>query len=154
GRIYRIYPADKGPRPWPRLDPLDGPKLVAALDSPNGWQRDMAMHLIVRRNALAPPEERRAVAAALEEMVWWNRRPEARLHALCTFACQGIRVPSSLIRKALGDDHAMVRRHAVRLSALALADGSWPEAEEHLARLASDRDGQVRLQLAVTLRDA
>ncbi|MCY2967455.1 MAG: neutral/alkaline non-lysosomal ceramidase N-terminal domain-containing protein [Planctomycetota bacterium] len=51
GRIYRVRPADQSPRPWTRLDRLDGAGLVAALDTPNGWQRDMASQLLVWRKA-------------------------------------------------------------------------------------------------------
>src|SRR5262249_31495934 len=39
GRIYRVYPTGKKPRPTPQLDKLDTAGLVAALDSPSGWQR-------------------------------------------------------------------------------------------------------------------
>ena len=35
GRIWRIHPTGKAPRPIPRLDRLDTPGLVAALDTPN-----------------------------------------------------------------------------------------------------------------------
>ena len=42
GRIYRVYPVGRRPRPIPRLDGLDVAGLVAALDSPSGWQRDLA----------------------------------------------------------------------------------------------------------------
>ena len=47
GRIYRVYPVDKTPRPIPRLDQLDEPGLAAALDSPSGWQRDTAHRLLL-----------------------------------------------------------------------------------------------------------
>src|SRR5262249_19135842 len=40
GRIYRVYPEGAQLRVVPRLDQLDTAALVAALDSPNGWQRD------------------------------------------------------------------------------------------------------------------
>src|SRR5205807_6534247 len=50
GRIYRVYPTGKKPRPIPRLDTLDTAGLVAALDSPNGWQRDTAQRLLLHRN--------------------------------------------------------------------------------------------------------
>src|SRR5436853_3912398 len=40
GRLYRIYPVGNEPRRMPRLDTLDTAGLVAALDSPSGWQRD------------------------------------------------------------------------------------------------------------------
>src|SRR5439155_21337241 len=40
GRIYRIRPQNSSSRAMPRLDKLTTEGLVAALDSPNGWQRD------------------------------------------------------------------------------------------------------------------
>ena len=43
-------PVDRKPRPIPRLDRLDTAGLVAALDSPNGWQRDTAQRLLMHRN--------------------------------------------------------------------------------------------------------
>src|SRR5262249_42029200 len=49
GRIYRVYPVDRKPRAIPRLDKLDTAGLVAALDSPSGWQRDIAPILLVRK---------------------------------------------------------------------------------------------------------
>ncbi|HEU5433373.1 MAG TPA: PVC-type heme-binding CxxCH protein, partial [Thermomicrobiales bacterium] len=39
GRIYRVYPKSRPPRPIERLDQLDAAALVAALDTPNGPQR-------------------------------------------------------------------------------------------------------------------
>src|SRR5205814_507765 len=50
GRIYRVRPAKRELRKWARLDRLDADELVAALDSPNGWQRDMAGQLLVWRD--------------------------------------------------------------------------------------------------------
>src|SRR5204862_1212953 len=38
GRIYRVRPRHKEPRPWLRLDKLDTGGLVAALNSANGRQ--------------------------------------------------------------------------------------------------------------------
>ena len=50
GRIYRVFPVGAKPRAIPRLDKLDTAGLVAALDSPNGWQRDMAMMMLIGSN--------------------------------------------------------------------------------------------------------
>src|SRR5207249_2592987 len=50
GRIYRVFPVGSKPRAIPRLDKLDTAGLVAALDSPNGWQRDMAQQMLLWRN--------------------------------------------------------------------------------------------------------
>ncbi len=49
GRIYRVYPIDEKPRAIPRLDRLDTAGLVAALDSPSGWQRDTVQRLLLHR---------------------------------------------------------------------------------------------------------
>lgn len=49
GRLYRIYPRDRPPRPIPRLDRRNAAGLVAALDSPNSWQRDTAQRLLVEQ---------------------------------------------------------------------------------------------------------
>ena len=60
GRIYRVFPANRKPRPIPRLDRLDTAGLVAALESPNGWQRDTAQRLLLHRgdsSAIAPLRE-------------------------------------------------------------------------------------------------
>lgn len=59
GRIYRIYPRDGSPRTPTRLDTATAAELVAALDSPSGWQRDTASRLLVeRRDAAAVPASR------------------------------------------------------------------------------------------------
>src|SRR6185503_19639174 len=47
GRIYRVFRADKPPRKVKKLDKLTPSELVAALDSPNEWQRDKAHMALV-----------------------------------------------------------------------------------------------------------
>ncbi len=77
GRIYRVYPVGKKLRRIPRLDRLDTAGLVAALDSPNGWQRDTAQQMLLwRKDTAAVP--------ALEKLTTDCQRPLGRLHALCT----------------------------------------------------------------------
>jgi putative membrane-bound dehydrogenase-like protein len=148
GRIYRIYPEDKKPRPIPRLDRLDAAGLVAALDSPNGWQRDLAqMMLLWRADAQAIP--------LLEEMACRATRPQTRLQALCTLdgllpAEKG--VPASfrgVLRQALADPHWGVRKQAIRIAEARLKQA--PELGAALLPLVNDPDPQVRLQLAYTL---
>lgn len=137
GRIYRIRPTDKPPRTWQRLDKLDTAGLVAALDSPNGWQRDMAMQMLLwRRNV--------AAGRSLTWLAQKGDRPETRLQALCTLDRLGLVLPE-LIRQALKDEHAGVRRHAVRLAERFLV------LEDDLTPLCDDPDPQVRLQLAYSL---
>jgi putative membrane-bound dehydrogenase-like protein len=141
GRIYRVYPVDKQPRPIPRLDKLDTAGLVAALDSPNGWQRDMAqMMLLWNADKAAVPH--------LENLVSECQRPLARLHALCTLDGLDALSPAMLM-KGLADPHPGVRRHAVRL-----CEGRFdksPEIGPALVKLVADTDAQVRMQLAYTL---
>src|SRR6185503_4342445 len=53
GRLYRVYPANATLRKVSRLDTLDAAGLAAALDSPNGWQRDTAQRLLVEGRHVA-----------------------------------------------------------------------------------------------------
>src|SRR5262249_8974319 len=136
GRIFRIRPKDTPPRPAIRLDKLDTLGLVAALDSPNGWQRDIASQMLIWRKDPSAVE-------LLQELFQSSSRPEARLHALClldAFNC----LPPFLVEQALEDSHSGVRRHGVRI------------AEKNpfvvaFANLADEPDPQVRLQLACSL---
>ena len=141
GRIYRVYPVDKKPRPIPRLDKLDAAGLVAALDSPSGWQRDVAQQLLVEKKD-------KSAVPLLEEMAARCARPQARLHALCTL--DGIRaLKPQVVQQALDDKHPGVRRHAVRLCEGRLKDA--PQLADALKRRVDDPDATVRLQLAYTL---
>src|SRR5262249_10686004 len=140
GRIYRVRPAGTPVRPWPRLDRLDTAGLVATLDSPNGTVRDLAGQMLLWRNDPS-------AAPALEKLAR-GQRPEARLHALCVLAGLG-KLSPKLVRAVLADPHPGVRRHAVRLAEAFLK--SDPGLGSRLAKLAEDRDAQVRLQVACTL---
>jgi putative membrane-bound dehydrogenase-like protein len=141
GRIYRIFPVNAKPRAIPRLDRLDTAGLVAALDSPSGWQRDTVQRLLLSKAD-------RAAVPLLEKLAAGSKRPLARLHALCTLDGMDALTPEVLTR-ALADSHAGVRRHAVRL-----CEGRFGKSEELakalLGRL-DDTDAQVRLQVAFTL---
>jgi putative membrane-bound dehydrogenase-like protein len=141
GRIYRIQPADQARRRIPRLDRLDSRGLAAALDSPNGWQRDLAGQMLLWRND-------RSTARALTALVATGTRPEARMQALCVL--DGLEEPTAeTILLALGDKHAGVRRQAVRLAETRLA--AHPRLGPALLERVQDADGQVRLQLACSL---
>ncbi len=141
GRIYRVRPREQPLRPWRHLDKLNTEELVAALDSPNGWQRDMAQQMLLwRGDKLAGP--------ALEKLAAHCARPEARLHALCSLDGLGL-LRADVVRARLADVHPGVRRHAVRL-----AESFLPQAQElgeDLFKLLGDANAQVRLQLAYSL---
>src|SRR5260370_13553711 len=108
GRIYRVYPVGQKPRAIPRLDRLSTTELVAALDSPNGWQRDLVQQMLVQKN------DRDAVPL-LEKQIANHARALCRAHALCTL--DGLNALSAaVLEKALPDACPRVPCHAVRLS--------------------------------------
>jgi putative membrane-bound dehydrogenase-like protein len=145
GRLYRVYPVDQKPRAIPRLDRLDTAGLVAALDSPSGWQRDVAQQLLIER-------QDKAAIALLEAQTLRCKRPQARLHALCTLEGLGeLEGRSNILIGALSDEHPGVRRHAVRLGGKALAHSA--EGVARLLERQKDADPHVRLQLAYALGD-
>jgi putative membrane-bound dehydrogenase-like protein len=141
GRIYRVYPAARRPRPWPRLDRLDAAGLVALLQSPNGWLRDKAQQTLIERRDPS-------TVALLEAKLTGGGSALARLHALCTL--DGLRaLRPELVVRALADPHPGVRRQAVRLSETPAARS--PEVEAVLVQRLSDADPRVRRQLAYAL---
>jgi putative membrane-bound dehydrogenase-like protein len=140
GRVYRVRPEGKALRPWVRLDKLDTAALVAALDTPNGWQRDMATQLLLWRNDTSAVEP-------LEKLFQSSSRGVTRLHALCTLDGLGT-LKKEIIAAALGDADPGVRQHAVRLAEPHLADSG---IAAKALKLSDDADAQVRLQAAYTL---
>ena len=170
GRLWRVAPVGEKLRQIPRLDKLTTAQLVAALDSPNGWQRDVVQQLLIdRADPTAVPllrgmvegrglrvegqkVSKPATSSSDHQPSTLNTQPLsalARLHALCTLdgLKDGLSVP--VLGAGLNDPHPGVRRHAVRLCEQAgLPKGGLIEP---LAKLVDDADPQVRLQLAYTL---
>ena len=78
GRIYRIRPTNvAATRADARLDELDAKALAAAIDSPNGPQRDWIQQTLVQRRA-------KEAVPGLIAVFRQSSRPAARLQALCT----------------------------------------------------------------------
>jgi putative membrane-bound dehydrogenase-like protein len=138
GRIYRVRPKT-GPRPSPRLDRMDTRQLVHALDSANGWQRDMAFQMLLWRG------DRSAVAEAVSLMKTASH-PEARMQAASLSCLLGGPID---LQDLLREEHPGCRRHAVRLAEQFLSSQS--ELGPLVAALGADPDAQVRLQVAYTL---
>jgi putative membrane-bound dehydrogenase-like protein len=141
GRIYRIYPEGTALRKIPRLDKLDTAGLVAAMESPNGWQRDTAQRLLVESGE-------RAAIAPLEKLARESPNAKTRLQALCTLDGLGELKPPTLVR-ALADSHPAVREHALRLSEK-FFDKSTVLVHAALA-LTNDQNVRVQCQLAFSL---
>ena len=146
GRLYRVLPEDVEPRRWPRLTDLDPAGLAAALDSENGWQRDMAQQLLLWRKATA-------ATPALADIVERSPRPVARMQAVCTLDRLGT-LDTRLLLAALRDAAAMVRRQAVRIASGRLDEPSLLAAVAAMAGgdlTQADGDPAVRLQVAYAL---
>jgi putative membrane-bound dehydrogenase-like protein len=142
GRIYRVYPQDHKPRPMLRMDRLDTAGLVAALDSPNGPQRDLAQQMLIWK------KDQNGIAGLLQALTRDNPRAETRAQALCTLDGLGL-LENAVLLSALKDAHSGVRCQAVRLAEKRMTDASELAAE--VLNRASDPDIHVQLQAAYSL---
>jgi putative heme-binding domain-containing protein len=144
GRIYRIRPGNDPVRKGLRLDGLDTAGLVAALDSPNGWQRDMAMMMLIWKGDTTAKEP-------LEQLIRESKNGLARMQALCTLDSLG-GARRGLLERSLVDREPGVRQHAIRLGE-SLIGGSRtdPSILVKAPKLIDDPDPGVRLQLAFSL---
>ncbi|MDP6557274.1 MAG: HEAT repeat domain-containing protein [Pirellulaceae bacterium] len=141
GRIYRVVPKNVEPRRIVKLDRLDSTSLVAAMDSPNGPQRDMVQQLIVER-------QDQSAVKKLQSVVAHSKRAASRLQALCTLdGLDAGRV--QILTSAIHDPHPAIRRHAIRLCEPLLK--RQPKLQEMVLECVNDPDPQVRLQLALSL---
>jgi hypothetical protein len=144
GRIYRIYPANAKLRLVPRFDKMSTTELVAALDSPNGWQRDTAQRLLVHgqdKSAIGP----------LENLISTSQQAKTRLQALCTLDGLNPLTPE-IVERGLSDPHPSVREQAVRLSEGFLRKPESPPAlTARLLDMMNDPEIRVRFQLALSL---
>ena len=141
GRIYRIVRADAPSPKVPRLDRLDTPGLVAALESGNGWVRDMAQQMLLWRNDTA-------AVGLLTKLADESKSPLARLHALGTL--EGMKALSAeWLTGALCDPHPAVRRFAIELRERFAAP--TPAVSAVFWALADDADPMVQMQFAYAL---
>ncbi|MBX3745266.1 MAG: c-type cytochrome [Verrucomicrobiae bacterium] len=139
GRLYRVVPEGVAARRPLRLADRPVGELVAALESDNGWQRDMAHRMLLWRadpGAVGPLRN-------LEE-----RSPNrlARLHALWVLQGLGGLEPWR-VGRAMHDPHPGLRAQALRLAETLES----PELVEAASRRVGDPDPKVRLQLAFSL---
>ncbi|HNQ72819.1 MAG TPA: HEAT repeat domain-containing protein [Verrucomicrobiota bacterium] len=141
GRIYRVVPEGRPRRTIPNLARMNQRELVAALDSPNGWQRDVAQQLLC-----APAEP--TVVAALQNLLTLSHAPQVRLQALATLGVLDAMSPA-LVLTALADPHPEVRCEALRQSEACA--GRHPDIFPAIAALAADGEAPVRLQAAFSL---
>ena len=138
GRIYRVIPEGDAVRKVPQLDQLHGVELAAAMDSPNGTQRDLVQQLIQWSN------DRNAIPI-LRQLCADSVRPEVRVQALSTWA--NLEPPAAeVILKMLTDSDMHVRRHAVRVAESQL--NASAELTAAVVKAADDGDAFLRMQVA------
>jgi putative membrane-bound dehydrogenase-like protein len=165
GRIYRIYHKDRPPRPIKRLDKLDTAGLVAALDSPNGPQRDLAMEMLVWKQDKEAVKhlqrlmlEKKPVVRSKMDVIFFvkpllrsmvnSERSETRLQVLCTL--DGMKaLDNTVLYKALTDRNPGVVRHAIRL-APKLTD-NHPVFGQWFNSMRKVKDAKLQLELAYGL---
>ena len=106
GRIWRVVP-DKA-KVAPVVLPAESGKLVALLESADGWTRDTAQRLLVERKDTE-------VVPALTNLAKKSKSTLGRLHALWTLDGMGALAPE-LVSAALKDKDSKVRAAAVRVT--------------------------------------
>ncbi len=141
GRIYRVLPVNAPKRKIPNFTKMSPAELAAALDSPNGWQRDTAQRLLIERGD-------RSVAAALERHAIKAADARVRIQALWTL--RGLNALQSAVQlSALKDPSEAVKEQALKLSeGFARAGDLIPDA---LLAFAEHPSARLRFQAAFTL---
>jgi putative membrane-bound dehydrogenase-like protein len=143
GRIYRIRNSKETLRPIQDLTKFSGAALAAALDTPNGVERDrIQVELIVRHDA--------GTTDTLRAMAQKAPLPQVRVQALSALEAAG-GVDASLLREALSDADPNVRRQAIQFCEPFLKKTSAAALLEPLLKLSSDSSPAVLCQLAFTL---
>ncbi|MGE3312330.1 MAG: PVC-type heme-binding CxxCH protein, partial [Limisphaerales bacterium] len=92
GRIYRVIPVGVSRRAVPDLSRLHGRALVAAMDTPNGWQRDRVQQRLIEEGGAG------GVVEALESLLGLAHAPRVRVQALSTLGLLDRLNPASLQR--------------------------------------------------------
>ena len=137
GRIYRVRAEGKDLRSVRDLMKLNGSELAAALDSPNGTERDRVHVELLHRHD-------ESAVAKLKELAAKASLPQVRVQALSVLEGIGSLEPS-LLSRALKDGDAQVRAHALRLCE------SQHDLLQNVLATATDPSPLVRRQLAFTL---
>lgn len=144
GRIYRVVHDDFKPdtnRPNMLNETSVG--LLQHLKHPNGWWRDMAQQTLIIRND-------HSIIPELKKIVVEEKNPLARIHALWTL--EGLEsLDKPTLFTALKDNDSQVRKTAVWASET-LIQKNDAEVIDQLAKLKSDSNVDVRIQLSLSLR--
>lgn len=154
GRLYRVKPMGQKLREVRDLTKLSPEALVAALDTPNGTERDRVQLALFHRNG-APQ------ASALETLAANSRLPEVRAQALSTLAYTDALRPAAILT-GLADSDPRVVAVAIQLSERPLSKSVRPGRREPsletlwktLEHLVTSPDKRIRFQLALSLGES
>ncbi|MEO0469222.1 MAG: c-type cytochrome, partial [Bacteroidota bacterium] len=141
GRIYRIVHKESPRKTWKPMAGFNNKELVAMLDHPNGWTRDMAQQLLVDRQA-------KDIIPDLQQLLQ-NGEPMGQLHALWTL--EGLdTLTAATIETAIQSASVPVTCAGIRL----MENIRLGPETEHLAGLLSKmnlKEPKVRLQMALSI---
>lgn len=143
GRIWRVQHANAIDVSGPALDARDATRLIAALESPNGWRRNSALRLICA-------DPRLDIADRLRETARNSKRPSARIAAWWALARRG-ELSAAQLEAAFVDAAPAVRRNAGLIST-ELGLGSALRAK--LVACLNDTDDRVRVAALAALGQA
>jgi putative membrane-bound dehydrogenase-like protein len=139
GRIYRVYRKDTPPRAIKSVAKLSTSALAAALESPNGTERDMVHRELLNRGDASASKRLLQLAAN-------SSRPAVRIQAMSALkGLNGLDQPW-LASAYLKETHPAVQAHILSL-------GQWT-GSDILAAAASHKDMRVRYQAALSAAPA
>jgi putative membrane-bound dehydrogenase-like protein len=156
GRIYRVYPKGKKLRPIRDLTRLSFAELVAAVDCPNGTERDrIHQQLLCRwrdRGTKGPRDQgTKDAVRVIQRLATGIESPAVRLQALCL--ADGLnKIGPELLQPTLVDASPVVRAQAIRLAERYARSDNAAEWESGVLKATiDDEDMRVRFQLALSL---
>ena len=140
GRIYRIVPKGFQQSSLPNLRKLSSEKLVALLESDNGWTRDTAQRLIFERQDTSVSDE-------LEQLAMSSGKPITRASAL--WSLHGLKsLDEKTLVKGLQDQDFQVRKQSLQIAEHYAASSG---IQQQMLVLAGDRSLEVQYQAAFSL---
>ncbi|MGK6351738.1 PVC-type heme-binding CxxCH protein [Parapedobacter sp. DT-150] len=138
GRIYRIFPEGHRPKDYgnPKLGEKTAAELVAVLSHADHWWRIQAQRLLIER-------QDKSTVPAIEQLFRTHQDPRTRLHAF--YVLEGLdALSASVVKQALNDEEANVRRHAVMVAE------RFPECRDELLKRVDDPVAHTAFQAVLS----
>ncbi len=139
GRIYRVYPKDNPPRAIKNIAKLSTPELAAALDSPNGTERDIVHRELLNRGD-------KSAVGLVRDLTEKSSRSVVRIQAYSVMDAFGALDQGSLVKAFVREKDPAVRAHILRFG------NDW--RGDALAQAMRDDDMRVRFQAVLAKGDS